>query len=132
MATTRSAAQRPASARRPAAKRAQASSAAAAPAAEATLAGDVFNLDAVAREAEGERFQFQAGGRLWYLHGPEELDWLKHSGAAFAARGGDVRPFLRQLLGEQYDDFVELPIKLGQVNALIGQWQDFYGVKLPE
>ena len=91
-----------------------------------------FDLDAVKHEAEDTRFQFKAGGRLWYLHSPEELDWLANSTAQSAAMSEDLRPIVRLLLGEQYDEFVELPLTLGQVGTLFRAWQKHHGVTVPE
>lgn len=93
---------------------------------------DLFDLDAVRNEAGGQRFQFKAGDRIWYLRSPEELDWLENSIAVAFTGQDDLRPFLRQLLSEQYEKFIELRITIGKVRALIGEWQKYHGVKLPE
>jgi len=96
---------------------------------------DVFDLDAVAHEARDERFRFKAGPerRVWELRTPEEFDWLENSRVPEQnPTGEDLRPILRLLLGDQYGDFVKLEISLGQVNALIKQWQEWHGIAIPE
>jgi hypothetical protein len=132
MASTTRAAGRAAPRRAPAAKRAQPSSAAAAPGAETPIGADVFNLDAVKHEATDAPFTFQCNGRLWSLCSPEELDWQEHADATRRAMASEPRPFLKLLLGEQYEEFIDLRIKLGQVNALVLEWQRYYGLALPE
>lgn len=111
---------------------AQPSVAAADQAQETAPAGSVFNLDAVANEAKRGRFQFEAGGRIWYLRSPEELNWLNHSIAVQFAVMEDLRPFMRQVLAEQYEEFVDLPIELTKIYALIAEYQRWHGVKIPE
>jgi len=95
----------------------------------------IFDLDAVAREARDERLRFKAGPerRIWELRTPEELDWQENSRIPEQnPTGEDLRPLLRLLLGEQYEDFVDLEISLGQVGALIKQWQEWHGIQIPE
>ena len=95
-------------------------------------AGNLLNLDAIKHEAAEERFRFVAGGRTWYLRSPEELDWLQNSVAAQASAADDLRPVLRLLLAEQYEEFVELPLTLGQVGAAMRGWQKHHGITVPE
>lgn len=97
--------------------------------------GEIFDLDAVIHEARDERFRFRAGPerRVWQLRTPEEFDWLENSRVPEQnPTGEDLRPILRLLLGEQYEDFVKLEITLGQVNALLKQWQEWHGIEIPE
>lgn len=95
-------------------------------------ADGLLDLDAIAHEATGERYQFWAGKRLWYLRSPEELDWLENSVASRASASEDLRPVLKLLLGEQYEDFIELKITLGQVGVLTREWQKHHGITVPE
>jgi len=102
------------------------------PAATAAPRTDIFSLDALANESSRARFQFEAGGRIWYMRSPEELNWLQHSVAVQFAVMEDLRPFLREVLAEQYEKFVELPIELTKIYALIAEYQKWHGVKIPE
>lgn len=107
------------------------------PAAAATATATVvFHLGALANEAIRTRFTFDiphlTGDRVWYFRAPEELNWLEHAVAVQLAAMDDLRPFLREVLGEQYDEFVKVKIAVGEIWGLINQWQRHYGVTLPE
>lgn len=95
-----------------------------------------YHLDAVANEAIRARFTFDipylTGERVWSFRAPEELNWLDHALAVQLAAMDDLRPFLREVLGEQYADFVKLTLSVGQVWSLINDWQRHYGIALPE
>lgn len=99
---------------------------------------DVFDLDAVAHEAAGERFRFKTGigpeRRVWELRTPEEVDWKENSTLTERATGReDLRPVLRLLLGEdQYEDFLDLTISVGQVAEVLKQWRAWHGIELGE
>jgi hypothetical protein len=94
---------------------------------------DVFDLDALAREARDERLRFKAAGRIWELRTPEEVDWQANSRIPESnPSGNDLRPFMRLLLAEQYDEFARLTLSVTQITALIGQWQEWHAVEVPE
>lgn len=95
---------------------------------------EIFDLDAVAHEASGERFRFKVQGQIFELFTPEEVDWRENSALTERATGiEDMRPILRLLLGpDQYERFLDLTISSAQASELIVQWSVWHGFELPE
>jgi hypothetical protein len=93
---------------------------------------EIFDLDALRHEADGgERFHFRAGPerRIWELLTPEETDWLENSKIPERnPTGSDLRPLMRVLLTDQWEDFAQLDLQSGQMGALIDAWLDWHGI----
>lgn len=94
---------------------------------------EVYDLDALRHEAKDERFRFKAAGRIWDLLTPEECDWRDMSTLTERASGvEDMRPSVEMLLAGQYEDFLEIPLSMAQINTLFAQWRDWHGIDLGE
>lgn len=86
-----------------------------------------FDLDAVAREAEGEPFEFTFGGEDYEL--PPQPDLL----AVAAAAGGRIDQMLRRLLGEdQWNHMVESPATFNatHLEALMDAYGQHLGIDM--
>jgi hypothetical protein len=89
----------------------------------------VFKLDAVAREAKGEAFEFEFDGETYVM--PPDFD------VRFAnmMTGGDILGGLEGVLGpEQWERLDSSPaiLSIGKVNELLEAWCDHIGVELGE
>jgi hypothetical protein len=82
--------------------------------------GDVFDLDAVAKEASGEPFTFTLGGEQFELPVLTGLDRREFARFLGAIKGEDIDGALALLLGGQgWARFDALPITMEQVNKLL-------------
>jgi hypothetical protein len=86
-----------------------------------------FDLDAVAREAEGEPFPFTFGEEEYVL--PPQPDLL----AVAAASGGRLDQLLRRLLGEeQWNHMLESPATFtaAHLEALMNAYGEHLGIDM--
>jgi hypothetical protein len=85
---------------------------------------DVFDLDALAAEEEGEPFRFTFGGQEFAATAfdPRAL-------TAFAA-GDTVTAFRRMLGTEQAARFeaIDEPLTMGRLKALVTAWSEHFGL----
>lgn len=98
----------------------------------APAASGVFDLDAVAAEATSEPFAFQHGGRTWTLPHLQDSDarWMLREG-----NPGDqesMREMIQAGLGDQYPEFMKVPLSMRQVEHLFRAWTEHSGVDVGE
>ena len=99
---------------------------------------EVFDLDAVANEAEGP-FPFALGGEVFHLKHPEDVDrkalrrlevLIKNPSTSEIET---IEENLKLLLGaEQWDRFDRHDLTLRQLMAVMTKWQEHFGIGLPE
>jgi len=93
----------------------------------------VLKLDALTKEARDEHVAIDIDGRVFVLANAEELNWLDDSqAAALAVASGDLRPRMKLLLGDQYEEFEKLPLTLAQINGIFSGWSKHHGINVPE
>jgi len=91
------------------------------------MAEDVFDLDALAREATGEPFRFRFGGDEYEL--PASVDVR----AVALLEKGQLYDFMRSLLGpDQWERMLASPARFDNrtFEALIGRYGDHLGMEL--
>jgi hypothetical protein len=76
----------------------------------------LFSLRARKREARAEPFTFDVDGEFFTMKAPSDADWQ-----VTADTEGNLRPFVQELLGEDYERFCKLSdISNDDITALIG------------
>lgn len=92
------------------------------------MTDEVFDLDAVAAEAENRRFSFKYGDRTWTMRHLTDFDWR----IARDGIGGDVeavdRAFREGLGPEQYAEFEQLQQSASVAGALFDAWLKHCGL----
>jgi hypothetical protein len=77
-----------------------------------------FSLRRREREAKQEPFTFDVDGEVFTMKSPTEVDWQVT--AALGKGDGDLREFMKDLLGDDYERFSKLEgISSDDINALI-------------
>ncbi|WP_289009621.1 hypothetical protein [uncultured Thermomonospora sp.] len=78
----------------------------------------LFSLRRRAQEAKKEPFTFDVDGKIFTMRDPTEADWQVT--AALGRGEGDLREFMRELLGDDYEEFAKIRgISSADINALI-------------
>jgi len=77
-----------------------------------------FSLSERQKEATGEPFTFEAGGQIFTMRSPTEVNW--QTAFELGSGNGDLRKYLEELLGDDYERFCAVKgITAGDINALI-------------
>lgn len=85
----------------------------------------LFSLRARKRQATGEPFVFDVDGEIFTMRPPSDVDWQVV--ADLGSGQGNLREFLKQLLGDDYDRFCKLEgISSDDVNELINAATQHY------
>lgn len=98
---------------------------------------EVFNLDAVANEAEGT-FPFKLGGDIFHLAHPEDIERKALRRLEIIAKSGAseieaIEENLKILMGsEQFERFDKHDLTLRQLLAVMTKWSEHFGIGLPE
>jgi hypothetical protein len=97
----------------------------------ATRADDLFSLDALEHDQTKAPFEFEAGGRVWTMSNPDDMDFRTQDRIAQAATNAAL---LEQLLGDQYAEFQKLDVDIPawKLEALFERMGTYYGIDLPE
>jgi hypothetical protein len=78
----------------------------------------LFSLRARKRQATGEPFTFDVDGEFFTMKAPADADWRVT--AALGTTEGDLRSFMKELLGEDYERFSKIDgVTSDDINALI-------------
>lgn len=87
----------------------------------------MYDLDAVANEAQNEPFKFKFGGQEYSIPCKEDVD----TRVAEAIEKGDLYLAFSYLLGpDQYDRFHAEPLPARKAVALLEAWSSHNGISL--
>ena len=105
----------------------------AAPDPKASDGGDgVFDLDVFVKEAKKEPFRFRLAGREFTAAHMADIDWLPVAGGKDFSGLLTGHEFLKLALGDQWEEFTEIPLASGGYNELQRRWYAHSGVELGE
>ena len=92
----------------------------------------VFDLDVFVKEAKKEPFRFRLAGREFTAAHMADIDWLPVAGGKDFSGLLTGHKFLKLALGDQWEEFTEIPLSSGGYNELQRKWYAHSGVELGE
>ena len=103
------------------------------PGGKGTPDGDgVFDLDVFVKESAKTPFRFRLAGREFTAAHMADIDWLPVAGGKDFDGLLTGHQFLKLALGDQWDEFAEIPLASSGYNELQRLWYEHSGVELGE
>lgn len=84
-----------------------------------------FDADAIEEEANEAPFAFSLAGKVFTLESPETADWIAND--ELGSPGG-MQGFMRELLGDRYEEFAKLRCSQTRLNKIVQACQRHYGI----